>query len=125
MKKINRLIAKDDFEKNKSAHGNGNEHIEEVMKQKGIKLRSLIIEDLSGEELNKINEIKSNIEALPSKTYRQFGTKMILWDSMRRLLNPDTKDHQSKRWIDDQVINFYFKIELAEMDQKRCQAEPG
>jgi hypothetical protein len=125
LKKINRLIAKDDFEKNKSAHGNGNEHIEEVMKQKGIKLRSLIIEDLSGEELNKINEIKSNIEALPSKTYRQFGTKMILWDSMRRLLNPDTKDHQSKRWIDDQVINFYFKIELAEMDQKRCQAEPG
>jgi hypothetical protein len=28
--------SKDDFEKNKLAHGNGNEPIEKVMKQKGI-----------------------------------------------------------------------------------------
>ncbi len=47
----------DDFEKNKSAHGNKNEHIEEDMKQKGIKLHSLIIEPLSDEERNKINQI--------------------------------------------------------------------
>jgi Ulp1 family protease len=95
------------------------------MKQKGIKLHSLIIKVLSDEERNKINEIKTNIEAKPVKIYRQFGTEKVLWDSMRRLLNPDTKDHQSQRWIVDQVINFYFKIKLAEMDQKRCQAEPG
>ncbi len=44
----------DDFEKNKSAHGNKNELIEEVMKQKGIKLRSLISKPLSDEERNKI-----------------------------------------------------------------------
>jgi hypothetical protein len=84
-----------------------------------------MIEVLSDEERHKINEIKTNIEAMPLEICRQFGTKKVLWDSMRRLLNPDTKDHQSKRWIDNQVINFYFKIELAEMDQQQCQAEPG
>jgi hypothetical protein len=70
--------SKDDFEKNKLAHKNGNEHIEEVMKQKGIKLHLLIIEVLSDGELNKINEIKTNIEATPLETYRQFGTKKWL-----------------------------------------------
>jgi hypothetical protein len=54
-----------DFEKNKSAHGNKNEHIEEVMKQKGIELRSLIIEPLSDEERNKINQIIKSKEAKP------------------------------------------------------------
>jgi hypothetical protein len=116
--------SKDDFEKNKSAHGNRNEPIEEVMKQKRIKLRSLIIKVLSDEERNKINEINTNIEAKPVKIYRQFGNKKVCWGSMRKLLNRDTKD-QSKLWIDDEVINFYFKIFFAEMDQKQCQAEPG
>ena len=50
----------DDFEKNKSAHGNKNEHIEQDMKQKGIELHSLIIEPLSDEEHNKINQIIKN-----------------------------------------------------------------
>jgi hypothetical protein len=49
-----------DFEKNKLAHGNKNEHIEEDMKQKGIKLRSLMIEPLSDEKHNKINQIIKN-----------------------------------------------------------------
>jgi hypothetical protein len=47
----------DDFEINKSAYGNKNEHIEEVMNQKGVELRSLIIKPLSDEEHNKINQI--------------------------------------------------------------------
>jgi hypothetical protein len=115
--------SKHDIEKNKSAHGNGNESIEEVMKQKGIELCSLITEELSDEELNKINEIKTNIEAKPLEIYRQCGNKKVTWGSMQTLLNHDTKD-QSKRWITDKVINFYFKKNLAEMDQKRCQAEP-
>jgi hypothetical protein len=115
--------SKDDVEKHKSAHGNGNEHIEKVMKQKGIKLHSLIFEDLSGEELNKINEIETNIEATPSKIYRQCGNEKVSWGSMQTLLNCDTKD-QSKRWITNKVINFYFKKNLAKTDQKQCQAEP-
>jgi hypothetical protein len=118
-----RATSKDDFEKNKLAHGNKNQHIEEVMKQKGIKLRSLIIKVLSDEERNKINQIKTNIEAKPSEIYRLCGTKKVSCDSMRRLLNSDTKD-QSKRWINDKLINFYFKEYLAEIDQKRFQAEP-
>jgi hypothetical protein len=82
------------------AHGNGNEPIEEVLKQKGIELHSLIIKVLSDEEHDKINEINTNIEAKPVKIYKQCGNKKVLWGSMRRLLNHDTKD-QSKRWIDD------------------------
>jgi hypothetical protein len=35
----------------------------------------------------------------------------------------DTKNHP-KKWIDDEVINFYLKNYLAEIDQKRCQEEP-
>ncbi len=109
--------SKHDIEKNYLAHGNGNESIEEVMKQKGIKLRSLITEEFSDEEHNKINEINTNIEAKPLEIYRQCGNKKITWGSMQTLLNHDTKD-QSKRWITNEVINFYFKKNLAEMDQK-------
>jgi Ulp1 family protease len=43
---------------------------------------------------------------------------------MRRLLNLDTTEKgQSKRLINNRVINFYFKKYLAKMDQKRCQEE--
>ncbi len=34
------------------------------------------------------------------------------------------KRSNQKRWINDKVINFYFKKYLAEMDQKRCKEEP-
>jgi hypothetical protein len=44
----------DDFEKNKSAHGYKNEHIEEVMKQKGVELRSLIIKPLLMKSITKL-----------------------------------------------------------------------
>ncbi len=88
--------SEDDFEKNKSAHGNKNEHIEQVMKQKGIELRSLIIKVLSDEECNKNNEIKTNIEAKPVKIYRHCGTVKVSWDSMRRPLKSDTKDQSKK-----------------------------
>ena len=93
------------------------------MKQKGIKLHSLIFEDLSGEELNKINQIKANKEAKPDEIYRHCGTKKVSWDSMRRLLKSDTKD-QSKRWINNEVINSYFKKYLTEVVHKRCRKEP-
>ena len=93
------------------------------MKQKGIELRSLIIKVLSDEERNNIIEIKTNIEAKPVKIYRHCGTVKVSWGSMRRLLQSDTKD-QSKRWTDNQVLNFYFKEYLTGMDRKRCQAEP-
>jgi hypothetical protein len=49
------------------AHGNKNEHIEEVLKQKGVKLHSLIIKPLSDEERNKINQIIKNKEAKPGE----------------------------------------------------------
>jgi hypothetical protein len=42
------------------AHGNENEHIEEVMNQKGIELRSLINKPLSDEDSNKFNQIIKN-----------------------------------------------------------------
>jgi hypothetical protein len=66
------------------------------MKQKGIELRSLITEELSDEERNKINKINTNIEAKPLKIYRQCGNEKVTWGSMQTLLNRDTKD-QSKR----------------------------
>jgi hypothetical protein len=112
-----------DFEKNKSAHGNKNEHIEEDMKQKGIKLCSLIVEPLSDEECSKINQIIKNREAKSGDVCLHYGNKKVSWGSMRRFLKSDTKDHP-KRWIDDEVINFYFKNYLAEIDQMRCQEEP-
>ncbi len=113
----------DDFEKNKSAHGNKNEHIEQDMKQKGIELHSLIIEPLSDEEHNKINQIIKNKEAKSGEVYIHYGNKKVSWGSMWKLLQSDTKNHP-KRWIDDEVINFYFKNYLAEIDQKQCQEEP-
>ncbi len=113
----------DDFEKNKSAHGNKNEHIEEDMKQKGIELHSLIIETLSDEERNKINQIIKNKEVKSGERYIHYGNKKVSWGSMQRLLKSDTKNHP-KRWIDNEVINFYFKNYLAEIDQKQCQEEP-
>jgi hypothetical protein len=42
------------------------------MKQKGIKLRSLIIKPLSDEESYKIKQIKQNIEAKPEEIYRHY-----------------------------------------------------
>jgi hypothetical protein len=113
----------DDFEKNKSAHGNKNEHIEEDMKQKGIKLCSLIIEPLSDEERNKINQIIKNKETKSGEIYIHYGNEKVSWGSMQRLLKSDTKNHP-KRWIDKEVINFYFKNYLAEIDQKQCKEEP-
>jgi hypothetical protein len=61
------------------------------MKQKGIKLRSLITEELSDKEHNKINEINTNIEGKPLKIYSQCGNKKVTWGSMQTLLNRDTK----------------------------------
>jgi Ulp1 family protease len=44
---------------------------------------------------------------------------------MQRHLNLDTTEKAvTKRWINDEVVNFYFKKYLAEMDQKQCQEEP-
>ncbi len=60
----------DDFEKIKLAHGNKNEHIEEVMNQKGVKLCLLISKPLSDEERNKINQIIKNKDAGPREIYR-------------------------------------------------------
>jgi hypothetical protein len=71
-----------DFEKNKSAHGNKNEHIEEVMKQKGINLLSLINKPLSDEEHNKIYLIIKNKEAKPGELYRRYENKKVSWGSM-------------------------------------------
>ncbi len=113
-----------DFEENKSAHGNENEHIEEVMNQKGIELRSLIKKPLSDEDSNKFNQIIKK-EAKPGEIYIHYENEHVSWKSMRKLLNLDTLEKvQSKRWINDKVINFYFKKYLAEMDQKQCQEEP-
>jgi Ulp1 family protease len=42
---------------------------------------------------------------------------------MWRLLKHETNSF-TKTWINDEVINFYFKKYLAEMDQKQCQEEP-
>ena len=108
----------DDFEENKLAHGNENEHIEEVMNQKGINLRSLINKPLSDEDSNKFNQIIKNKEAKPGEIFIHYENKYVSWNSMRRLLNLDTTEIQSKRWINNKVIDFYFKKYLAEMDQK-------
>jgi hypothetical protein len=109
--------------KKKMAHGNNNEHIEEDMKQKGIELRSLMIEPLSDEESNKINQIIKNKEAKSGEVYIHYGNKKVSWGSMHRLLKIDTKNHPKRR-IDNELINFYFKNYLAEIDQKQCQEEP-
>jgi Ulp1 family protease len=85
------------------------------MKQKGIELCSLIIEPLSDEEHNKIIQVIKNKEAKSGDIYIHYGNEKVSWGSMRRLLTSDTKNHP-KRWIDDKVINFYFKNYLAEID---------
>jgi hypothetical protein len=93
------------------------------MKQKGIKLSSLIIEPLSDEERYKINQVLKNKEAKSGEIYIHYGNEKVSWGSMRRLLKSDSKNHP-KRWIDNEVINFYFKNYLAEIDQKQCKEEP-
>jgi hypothetical protein len=81
LKKINRLAATMILKK-KTAHGNKNEHIEEDMKQKGIEVRSLIIEPLSDEQRNKINQIIKNREAKSGEIYIHYGNKKVSWGSM-------------------------------------------
>jgi Ulp1 family protease len=90
------------------------------MNQKGNTLRSLIIKPLSDEKRNTINQIKKIKEANVGEIFIHYGTKKVSWGSTRRLLKSDTKD-QSRRWINDKVINFYFMNYLAEMDTKQCQ----
>jgi hypothetical protein len=68
------------------AHGNENEHIEEVMNQKGIELSFLINQPLSDEDSNKINQIIKNKGAKPLDNYISYENKYVSWDSMRRLL---------------------------------------
>ncbi len=119
LKHINWLAATQILKK--MAHGNENEHIEEVMIQKRIKLHSLINKPLSDEDSNKINQIIKNKEAKPGEMYIHYKNKNVSWGSMRRLLNPDTTEKvQSKRWINNKVINFHIKKYLGEMDQKQC-----
>jgi hypothetical protein len=85
----------------------------------------LINKPLSDEDSNKINQIIKNKEAKPGDIHIGYENNQVLWGSMRRLLNLDpTEKVQSKRWINSEVINFYFKKYLAEMDQQRCQEEP-
>ncbi len=45
---------------------------------------------------------------------------------MGQYVETSKKGHKDpiKRWINKEVINFYFKNYLAEMDQKQCQDEP-
>jgi hypothetical protein len=106
LKKTNRLAVT--MIKKKKAHGNKNEHIEGVMNQNRVELRSLIIKPLSNEERNIIDQIIKNKEAKPGEIYIYYENEEVSWGSMQRLLNRDTKA-QSKRWINNQVINFYFK----------------
>jgi hypothetical protein len=80
------------FEERKSAHGNENEDIEEVMNQKGNKLRELINQPLSNEDSNKINQIIKNKEAKPKDKYISYENDSVSWDSMRRLLKLDTTE---------------------------------
>jgi hypothetical protein len=73
--------------------------------------------------VTKINQIIKNKEAKSGEIYIHYGNEEVSWGSMQRLLKSDTKT-QSKIWINNKVINFYFKNYLAEMDQKQCQEEP-
>ncbi len=96
----------DDFEEKKSAHGNENEHIEEVMNQKGIKFYLLINEALSDEDSNKINQI-IKIKKQSKGTYIYYENKEVSWGSMQRLQNLDTTEKAlTKRWINNEVTNF-------------------
>jgi hypothetical protein len=74
------------------AHGNENEHIEEAMNQKGIKLRELINQPLSDEDSNKINQIIENKEAKLLGNYVSYENNSVSWDSIWSLLNPDTTE---------------------------------
>ncbi len=80
------------------------------MNKNGIKLSQLINEPLSAEDSNKINQIMKNKEAKPGDKYIHYENDSVSWGSMRRHLNLDTTEKVlSKRWINDKVINFYFK----------------
>jgi hypothetical protein len=82
------------------SHGNENKHIEEVMNQKGIKLRELIHQPLSNEDSNKINHIIKKKEAKPLDNYISYENNNVSWDSMRKLLNLDTtKKVLTRKWI--------------------------
>jgi hypothetical protein len=74
------------------AHGNENEHIAEVMNQKGNKLRELINRPLSDEDSNIINQIIDNKEAMPLDKYISYENDSVSWESMQRLLNLDTTE---------------------------------
>jgi Ulp1 family protease len=85
----------------------------------------LISKPLSDEDSSKINQIIINKESKTGDIYIYYENKKVSWGSMRRLLNLDTTEKVlTKRWINDEVINFHFKKYLAEMDQKRCKEEP-
>ncbi len=60
----------EDLEEKQTAHGNKNEHIEEVMNQKGIKLRELINQSISDDDSNKINQIIEKKKQSCTSIYR-------------------------------------------------------
>jgi hypothetical protein len=64
-KLFRKLISAAMILKKKMAHGNENEHIEEVMNQKEKKVRELINQPLSDEDSKKFNRIIKNKEAKP------------------------------------------------------------
>jgi Ulp1 family protease len=70
--------------------------------------------------VTKLIRSKKIKKAKPGEIHIHYESEKVSWGSMWRLLNPDTK-LQSKRWINNEVINFYFKKYLAEMDEKQCQ----
>jgi hypothetical protein len=87
----------DDFEEIKLTHGNENEHIEEVMNQKGIKLSQLINQPLSDEDSNKINQIIKNKEEKPLDNYISYENESVSWDSMQILYLDTTEKVRARK----------------------------
>jgi len=92
-------------------------------------LTKQIMEPLTKEEEEKINKIIEDNEhnSLSTDTFvkSEDGKDKVSWGAMKVLLNNNEKADDFEKWVNDEVVNFYCCVYLANQDTERCKRESG
>ena len=98
------------------------EHFRNETEEKFI---NWITQPLSNGENEAITNIIGNTEAKSdAEFYDNYKGDTVQWGSMRALLNFSEDEKTEKRLFDD-VINFWFKQHLAQLDKERSENDTG
>jgi hypothetical protein len=75
---------------------------------------------LTPDEERQLKEIIENKIKL-EKIKPFWGESFLSQECMQKLLNFDINDEDTKKWINDKVVNAYCKEYLAQQDKIQCQ----